>query len=119
MNKRVLVVENDKSILEIIGLVLEEAGYTTALYSNEKDIFEKITAFQPDAIVLDIFRPTLESTELCRQLKEAQTTADIPVIAMSTHPEIHKVKEICADDVVPKPFNLDGLLDVLEEQLKG
>jgi CheY-like chemotaxis protein len=102
MNKRVLVVENDKSILEIIGLVLEEEGYTTSLHNSEGGILEKITAFEPDIIVLDIFRPTLESTELCRQLKAAQATAHIPVIALSTHPEINKVKEICADDVVPK-----------------
>lgn len=119
MNKRILVVENDKDILEIIGQVLSNEGYTVALYQSEKNIFNKVVEFNPDAIVLDIFKPTLAGTELCRQLKAAQATAHIPVVAISTHPEISKVKEICADEVVPKPFNLDGLLDVLDEQLRG
>ncbi len=117
MKKRVLVIENDKDILEMISLVLEEAGYEASLHTTERNIFEHITAFGPDAILLDIVKPTLEGTELCRQLKEAEQTTHIPVIVLSTHPQAQKVKEICADEVVPKPFDIDALLEILEEQL--
>ena len=53
-----------------------------------------------------------------RQIKEAEGTKHIPVIVLSTHPQIHKVKDVCADEIVEKPFDIDGLLEALEEQLK-
>lgn len=119
MKKRILVVENNRDILDMISLVLEEEGYEVDLYTSEKDIFEHIIDFQPDAILLDIVRPTVEGTELCRQIKAAEQTSHIPVIVLSTHPQIQKVKEVCADEVVPKPFDIDALLEVLAEQLKS
>ena len=119
MKKRILVVENNRDILDLISLVLDEAGYEVDLYQNEKDIFNKITEFQPDAILLDIIKPTLEGTELCRQIKEAEDTSHIPVIVLSTHTQIHKVKEICADETIEKPFDIDGLLEILDQQIKS
>ncbi|MEE1944333.1 response regulator [Pedobacter sp. KR3-3] len=119
MKKRVLVIENNRDILDMISLVLEEAGYEASLYTTEQNIFEHIIAFEPDAILLDIIKPTLEGTELCRQIKEAEQTSHIPVIVLSTHPQIQKVKEVCADEVVPKPFDIDALLEVLAEQLEN
>ncbi len=118
MKKRILVVENNKDILDLISFVLDEAGYQVELYLSENNIFEKIKFFQPDAILLDIIQPTVEGTELCRQIKAAENTAHIPVIVLSTHTQIHKVKEVCADEIVEKPFDIDGLLEVLSQQLK-
>ena len=117
MKKRILVVENNKDILELISLVLEDAGYEYSLYLNEKGIFDHIVEFKPNAILLDIIKPTIEGTELCRQIKAAEGTKHIPVIVLSTHPQIKQVKDICADDVVEKPFDIEGLLAALNEQL--
>ncbi|RZL32623.1 MAG: response regulator, partial [Pedobacter sp.] len=111
------VVENNKDILGLISMVLEQAGYEYELYTNERNIFEHIIQFEPDAILLDIIQPTLEGTELCRQIKEAEGTTHIPIIVLSTHPKIEKVKEICADEVIAKPFDIDFLLDTLAESL--
>lgn len=116
--KHILVVENDRNILEVIGIILREAGYKVSLSTNEKNMLDNINLLQPDAIILDILKPTFEGTELCRLLKEVETTAHIPIIVLSTHPKIQKVKEICADEVIAKPFDIDGLLDVLSEQLR-
>lgn len=119
MKKRVLVVENNKEILELISIVLKDAGYEISLWLNEKGIYEHIIEFKPDAILLDIIKPTVEGTALCEQIKEAEGTKHIPVIVLSTHPQIEKVKDICADEVVEKPFDIEGLLDTLNEQLKA
>ena len=67
---------------------------------------------------MDILKITDEGTELCRKLKEEDGTSHIPVIVLSTHPQIQKVKDVCADEIVEKPFDIDGLLEVIEEQLK-
>lgn len=119
MKKRILVVENNKDILELISYVLDDAGYEVNSSISERNIFDQILAFQPDAILLDIVKPTLEGTELCRQIKEAEGTSNIPVIVLSTHPQIQKVKDVCADEVVEKPFDINGLLEVLKDQLKS
>lgn len=118
MKKRILVVENNPDILELISLVLEEEGYDVNLFSTEKNIFDRIVNLQPDAILLDIVQPTVEGTELCRQIKEAEGTSHIPVIVLSTHPHVKKVKDVCADEVVSKPFDIDGLVEIINEQLK-
>ena len=117
MKKRILVVENNKEILELISIVLEEAGYEPSLYLNEQGIFDHIVSFKPHAILLDIIKPTIEGTELCRQIKAAEGTKHIPVIVLSTHPQIEKVKDICADDIVEKPFDIEGLIQTLNQQL--
>lgn len=119
MKKRILVVENNKDILDLISLVLDEAGYEVDLYLSERNIFDKITEFNPDAILLDIIKPTVEGTELCRQIKDAEGTSHIPVIVLSTHKQIHKVKEVCADETIEKPFDIDNLLEILNEQLNA
>ena len=119
MKKRILDVENNLDILELITIVLNEANYVVSAHSSEKNIFEHIISFNPDAILLDIIKPTLEGTELCRQIKAAEDTSHIPVIVLSTHTQIHQVKEVCADEVVEKPFDIDGLLQALNEQLEN
>lgn len=119
MKKRILLIENNKEITELITLVLEEEGYDVLCIGNYENIFEAINSYQPDVILLDVIKPTTEGTALCRELDLADETAHIPVIALSTHPHISKVKEICADEVVQKPFDIDNLLAVIKEQFNS
>ena len=67
--------------------------------------------------LLDVVRVTVEGTELCRQIKAAEGTTHIPLIVLSTHPQIDKVKQVCADEIVKKPFDIDLLLAVLKDQI--
>ena len=118
MKKRILVIENNEDILELISFVLNDAGYEVKTSNNDLNILNQISTFKPDVILLDILKITDEGTELCRKLKEEDGTSHIPVIVLSTHPQIQKVKDVCADEIVEKPFDIDGLLEVIEEQLK-
>lgn len=117
MKRKVLVMENDFDILQVIDHILKEEGYEPILCTSDKGIFDVILNKQPDVILLDILRITEQGTELCRALKSSKNTQHIPVIVLSTHPEIQGVKEGCADEIVKKPFDLDNLLDVVKEQL--
>jgi len=117
MNKKILVLEKNKEILELINIVLTDEGYLTDLISQETEMFEHIRSFRPDAILLDIINPTEEGTALCKAIKSAEESSHIPVIVLSTHPKLEIVKEICADEVVPKPFNISFLLSIIEQQL--
>lgn len=117
MKKKILVYEKNRDILEMIGIVLEEEGYTVDPVLSDTEVKQHINDFQPDAILLDIINPTPEGTALCKAIKSAEDTSHIPVIVLSTHPRAEVVKEICADEVVPKPFDISFLVFVIEQQL--
>lgn len=117
MKKRILVVENDKDIRDVISIILTEEGYLVNTFGTEKEIFNHIRNFNPDIILLDIIQPTKEGTQLCREIKEAEGTRHIPVIVLSTHLKIAAVKDICADEVLAKPFDIPQLIKVIEGEL--
>lgn len=117
MKKKVLVVERDKDILEIVTYILRDKGYDVLASQSEEGIFNQILTFKPDAILLDIIQPSDQGTELCRQIKAADNIKHIPVIVLSTHTKAASMKEVCADDILPKPFDISDLVDVLEKQL--
>jgi len=117
MKKKVLVLEKNKDILELINLLLTEEGYEVLLLSRNELVFQEIKSFEPDIILLDIINPTAEGTALCEAIKAAEDTCHIPVVVLSTHPKAHIMKEICADEVVPKPFDLSHLVSAIQEQL--
>lgn len=117
MKKKILVLEKNKDILELIEIVLTDEGYEVDLISSDQEVFSHIKDFHPDAILLDIIRPTPEGTAICESIKAAEDTSHIPVIVLSTHPKAEVVKEICADEVVHKPFDIDFLVQVIGQQL--
>lgn len=116
-NKKILVLEKDEDILHVIGQILTDEGYDLKLLRTDINFIEEIEAYQPDAILLDVIRVTPEGTELCRALKTAKGVSHIPVIVLSTAPKVEVVKEICADEVVKKPFDIDLLVNTVGKQL--
>lgn len=118
MKKKLMIVERDDDILHIISVIFEEKGYKVSAYKTEEGILSKIHDEQPDAVLLDIIRPTIEGTTLCRAIKETETTKHIPVIVLSTHIKLEQIKEVCADDVMAKPFDINELVEAVERQLE-
>jgi DNA-binding response OmpR family regulator len=120
MRKKIFIVENDASILDIVSALLLDEGYEVSAAGTEDKILEKIELFRPHLILLDIVRPTEKSTELCRALKANNRTKSIPVIVLSTHTKVAEtIKKICADEVIPKPFDIFDLLNTIELQLSA
>ncbi len=117
MKKKILVVEKNPSIIEVINIVLTEEGYDVRLSKTENGILDEIITYQPDAILLDIIFPSEEGTELCRAIKATENIKDIPVIVLSTYNKINKIKDICADEVIEKPFDISYLLQTIKSQL--
>lgn len=117
MKRKILVVEDDEDIRQIIFYVLSDEGFEPILCKNRDAIFEIIRTHQPDVILLDVVKPTDQGTELCRAIKAGEGTKHIPVIVLSTHFNIDDVKKVCADEVLKKPFDIDKLVDIVKEQL--
>ena len=117
MKKKILVLEKNKDILDLIEIILTEHGYAVDLISSDQEVFNHIKEFHPDAILLDIIHPTPEGTAICKSIKAAEDTSHIPVIVLSTHPKAEIVKDICADEVIHKPFDIELLVTIIEQQL--
>jgi DNA-binding response OmpR family regulator len=118
MKKKILVFERDAAILEIVAYVLIDEGYHVKALDSSSSIFEAVVEYMPDAILLDVIRPTEEGAEVCQMLKKHPKTKHIPVIVYSTHPKVlATIKQVCADEVLPKPFDISVLVDTVETQL--
>lgn len=116
MKKRVLVVERDADIRQLIQYLLSEAGYQAISISDEDNIFPAIRKEKPDVIILDVLNPHKDA-DLCKEIKATKDLGHIPIIVLSTYSKIEIMKEICADDTIPKPFDIQDFIATVEKQL--
>jgi phosphate regulon transcriptional regulator PhoB len=105
---RVLVVEDEQDVAELLRYNLSKEGYEVALVANGADALKRAREVKPDLILLDIMVPQLNGWEVCRRLKQDPETRSIPVIMVTGRVEEgDKVLgfEMGADDYVTKPFS--------------
>lgn len=113
------MVDDDKDILEIIEFILGDSGYIVATLADGHLLFDKIRAFKPDLIILDIMLGGMDGRELCRDIKTNIETHNIPVIMISAS---HGITDINSpkgkpDDFIAKPFDIDALLGCIQRQI--
>jgi len=105
---RILIIEDDRDIVELLKFNLEEEGYELFAAFDGNAGVVSAGRYLPDLIILDIMMPVLDGWEVCRTLKEDKSTAHIPIIILSARSqEMDKVVglELGADDYVTKPFS--------------
>jgi len=105
---KILIVEDEEDVLELVRYNLEKNGYLTDSALNGRKALEKIRSTLPDLILLDLMLPEVDGLEICRSVKRDPRTADIPVImltAKGTEADIVAGLEMGADDYVTKPFS--------------
>lgn len=110
MNKRVLIVEDDESILQLEKDYLEANGFTVASASDGKSGLEAALGGDYDLIILDIMLPEVDGLEICKKIRE---TSNVPVLLVSARrDDIDKIKGLGlgADDYIVKPFSPSELV---------
>jgi two-component system phosphate regulon response regulator PhoB len=117
--KRILAVDDDDDILEVLQFILEDSGYEVDTLNDGKYLFEKIKGHTPDLILLDVMLGGLDGRELCKNVKSRLETHDIPVILVSAS---HTLKDTLAQKGAPnafiaKPFDINELLATIKVQL--
>ena len=113
MSARIVVVEDDPDISELVGRYLEKAGYQTERIATGGDALHAIVARPPDLIVLDLMLPQVDGLEICRTLRANAKTADIPIIMLTARgDEAERIVglELGADDYLAKPFSPNELV---------
>jgi two-component system phosphate regulon response regulator PhoB len=111
--KRVLIVEDEIDLAELLAFNLEKEGYAATCVHDGKIGLERATEDRPDLILLDLMLPGLLGTEFCKALRKDPHTAHIPIIMITAKgDEIDRVVgfEVGADDYIVKPFSMRELL---------
>ena len=103
--EKVLVVDDDPNICDVLRMYLENEGYSVILSYDGEEALVKFNALKPDIILLDIMMPVLDGLEVCKQVRKI---SDIPIImltAKDSDDDRILGLEIGADDYISKPFN--------------
>ncbi|MDF2432705.1 MAG: hypothetical protein JWP44_2336 [Mucilaginibacter sp.] len=118
---RILAVDDDKDILEVLQFILEDSGYEVNTLSDGRYLFDEIETNMPDLILLDIMLGNLDGRELCKDVKNKKETQDIPVILISaSHNVAGSMNQSGAPDAfIAKPFDINDLLDTIKLQLSA
>jgi len=105
---KILIVEDEEDVLELIRYNLEKNGYQTETALNGRLALEKVRSKSIDLILLDLMLPEIDGLEVCRMVKKDPKTANIPVVmltAKGTEADIVAGLEMGADDYITKPFS--------------
>ncbi len=119
MRKKILVIDDDSDILEILGLLLTGEGYEVNMLTHGDSIFESIKDFQPDLLLLDVMLAGMDGRVICKNIKENQLTSLLPVILISGTHDLKNSLHLpgAPNDFIAKPFDIGILLEGIERQL--
>ena len=120
-SKRVLIVDDEAPIREMIAVALEMAGYECIEAANANAAHALIVDNTPDLVLLDWMMPGLNGVDFARRLRKDETTADVPIIMLTAKDdEENKIKglEAGVDDYITKPFSPRELVARLKAVLR-
>lgn len=118
---KILVIDDEPEITDIVETFLETAGYEVESENASEEGIEKAKSFLPDLVLLDIMMPTLDGYEICSELKSCEKTKRIPVVfltgkdARSDEGRSFKVGGVL---YIKKPFSCERLLDIVKVVLQ-
>jgi CheY-like chemotaxis protein len=113
---RVLVVDDDPFIRDVVGDVLELIGCAVQTAANGKEALERVAATRPDVILLDYMMPIMDGRAFGLELRRQPEYARLPIVLMSAAPDADQVcQAIGARACLRKPFDIDELAAVVQD----
>ncbi len=117
---KILIVEDEESLLRLESILLTSKGYEVVAASNGLQALEVFKNEKPDLVLLDIMLPELDGFEVCRQIKANPATEAIPVImvtAKKTGDDMTRGEQVGADWYITKPFKSAMVLETIQRFL--
>jgi len=122
MSKKILVVDDEKDIVEILQEILRHEGYDVITASDGNEGLKKASENKPDLIVADVMMPHMDGYELVKRLKEDPGTTNIPVVFLTAKDQAtdrYKGLSLGVAAYIVKLFDLDELREVVKEVLEN
>jgi DNA-binding response OmpR family regulator len=116
--KKVLVVDDDNDILDVIRIILEDEGYEVSTLDNGREVVNEVSNNTPDLILLDVMLCGIDGRDICMKLKTDPRFSRLPIIMISASHNLEGFleKEGSADGFISKPFEIDYLVAVVNSQ---
>jgi twitching motility two-component system response regulator PilG len=114
---RILVVEDEESLLKLESILLTSKGYEVTGVTDGKAAMEVLASNRPDLVVLDIMLPDIDGFEICRRIKENPETRKIPVLmltAKKNSQDFARGAQVGADAYITKPFKAAKVVEMIE-----
>lgn len=121
MKGRILVVDDEPDVLDLVTYNLGQAGFNTDTAANGAEALRKARSIPPDLILLDLMLPEMDGLEVCKLLRRDPKTSSIPIIMLTARAsEIDRIVglELGAADYVPKPFSPRELILRVKKRLE-
>jgi two-component system response regulator MtrA len=118
MNAKILVVDDDIALAEMIGIVLRAEGFEISFCADGSEALDAFRAFAPDLVLLDLMLPGMDGIEVCSLIREESGIPIIMLTAKSDTADVVKGLESGADDYVVKPFNPKELVARIRTRLR-
>ena len=118
MSNKILVVDDDDALREMVGLVLNAAGYNTVFAADGLSAVEVFKSEEPDLVLLDIMLPGQSGIEVCKQIRSLSGTPIVMLTAKGETEDVVHGLEAGADDYVVKPHNGAELLARIKARLR-
>ena len=122
-NFKILVVDDDEGILELVGLILRREGYEVLLARNGAEALQLVRDGQPDLMILDVMMPILDGYQVAAEIQRDKALSKRPKIVLATSRDIQREGKIIeftgACGALQKPFTPTALLEVVREILRG
>lgn len=113
---RVLVIDDEPEITDIVEAFLTEAGYSVTSENQPTNAVAKVKEFQPNVILLDIMMPGLDGYDICQQIKELPDMAHVPIIFLTGKDradDMGRSFKVGGDMFIKKPFSCERLLEIV------
>jgi two-component system alkaline phosphatase synthesis response regulator PhoP len=123
--KLILVVDDDTDLVEMVSMKLESKKFRVAKAYDGLEAMDRIKEERPDLIILDVMMPRKDGYTLCDELKKSEEFKGIVIILLTAVTEAIKTtnythmggKTTLADDFIPKPIDLDKLMEIVQDNL--
>ena len=113
MPKKILIIDDEKDIVDLISYNLEKEGFATIKAYDGEDALKLVKAKRPDLIILDLMLPGMRGLEVCKFIRKNPETETLPIIMLTAKvDQVDKILglEMGADDYITKPFNVRELI---------
>lgn len=118
VNARILVVDDDDALAEMIGIILNAEDYETIFCADGAQAVQVFQESQPDLVLLDLMLPGKDGIQICREIRATSDTSIVMLTAKSDTEDVVRGLEAGADDYIPKPFKPVELLARVKARLR-
>ena len=119
MSSRILVVDDDVALAEMIGIVLQNEGYEVVFCADGSAALTQFQENNPDLVLLDVMLPGMDGFDVCRAIRRVSDAPIVMLTARSDTADVVRGLEAGADDYVPKPFKPKELVARVRARLRG